>query len=174
MKFPLQKLNQAGDEPFVFEDDVDIRELENMNNDIRRIPPVHVQGQARRRGDDISVTFSIEGEMVLPCARTLVDVDYPFHIEAREEFNLSPYYEKEDDSEIHPISGEMLDLTPYIKENVILEVPTRVFSDDEEAHDQALTEGKGWQVVTEEPEEKKVDPRMAKLQSLLNEEENNE
>ncbi|MFC7061313.1 YceD family protein [Halobacillus seohaensis] len=173
MKFPLQKLNQSGDEPFEFEEDVDIHELEDMKNDIRSISPVHLQGQAYRRGDDITVNFTAKGEMILPCARTLVDVPYPFHIEGHEQFNVSPYYAEEDDSEIHPIRGEILDLTPYIKENVLLEIPTRVFSDDEKAHDQALTEGKGWQVITEEPEETKMDPRMAKLQSLLNEEEEN-
>ncbi|MCA0983584.1 YceD family protein [Halobacillus yeomjeoni] len=170
MKFPLQKLKQTGDEPFVFEDDVDIRELEDLNNDIRRISPVHVKGQAITRGNDITITFTIEGEMVLPCARTLVDVTYPFQIDALEVFNLSPYHTEEGEDEVHPVHGEVLDLTPYIKENVQLEIPTRVFSDDDEAHEEALQEGKGWQVVTEEPEEKKVDPRMAKLQSLLNEE----
>lgn len=172
MKFPLQKLKQAGDEPLVFEDDVDIRELETLKNDIRRIEPVHVKGQATMLGNDITFTFSIEGEMILPCARTLVDVSYPFQIDAVEVFNLSPYYTKEDESEVHPVNGEVLDLTPYIRENVQLEIPTRVFSNDDEAHEAAPDEGKGWQVVTEEPEEKKVDPRMAKLQSLLNEEEN--
>ncbi|SFF94492.1 uncharacterized protein SAMN05216353_11522 [Halobacillus alkaliphilus] len=171
MKFPLQKLKQAGDEPFVFEEEVDIRELEEMKNDIRRISPVHVKGQAVTHGNDITVTFSIDGEMVLPCARTLVDVTYPFEIDALEAFNLSPYHEEEDDSEVHPVQGEVLDLTPYIKENVQLEIPTRVFSNDNEAQDAAPQEGKGWQVVTEEPEENKVDPRMAKLQSLLDEKE---
>ncbi|MCP3031088.1 YceD family protein [Halobacillus sp. A1] len=174
MKFPLQKLNQSGDQPFEFEEDVDIRELENMNNDIRRISDVHVQGQATKRGDDITVTFTAEGEMILPCARTLVDVPYPFQIEGLEQFNVSSFYKEEDESEIHPVRGEILDLTPFIKENVLLEVPTRVFCKDDEVHAQALTEGKGWQVVTEEPEENKVDPRMAKLQSLLDEKENNE
>ncbi|WP_431799513.1 YceD family protein [Halobacillus andaensis] len=172
MKFPLQKLNQSGDEPFKFEEDVDVSELEEMNNDIRRISPVHVQGEAVKYGDDIIVTFTAEGEMVLPCARTLVDVPYPFQLKEREQFNVSPYYDEEDESEIHPVRGEVLDLTPYIKENILLEVPTRVFSDDQKVQDQALTEGKGWQVITEEPEEDKVDPRMAKLQSLLNEKEN--
>ncbi|ARI77586.1 YceD family protein [Halobacillus mangrovi] len=172
MKFPLQKLRQAVDEPFVFEEEVNISELEGMNNDIRRITPVHVKGQAITRGNDITVTFSIDGEMVLPCARTLVDVTYPFHIEAMELFNLSPYHTEEGDDEVHPVDGEMLDLTPYIKENVQLEIPTRVFSNDDEAHDEAPQEGKGWQVLSEEPEETKVDPRMAKLQSLFNDEKN--
>ncbi len=172
MKFPLQKLNQSGDQPFIFEDDVDIQELEDMNNDIRRIDPVHVKGQANLHGEEVTVNFSIDGEMILPCARTLVDVKYPFHIDALEVFSLSPYVEGEDDSEVHPVHGEMLDLTPYIKENVLLEVPTRVFSENDKAHDQAPQEGKGWQVVSEEEQGNKIDPRMAKLQSLLDDEDN--
>ncbi|UOQ43147.1 YceD family protein [Halobacillus salinarum] len=173
MKFPLQKLKQSGDQPFYFEDEVDVHELEDMNNDIRKIQPVHVKGHADVSGEEVTVNFSIDGEMVLPCARTLADVNYPFHIQPIEVFSLSPYYTEEDESEIHPVQGEMLDLTPYIKENVLLEIPTRVFSDEDQAHDQAPQEGKGWQVVTEEAEEAKVDPRMAKLQSLLDDKEDN-
>ncbi|MCP3026224.1 DUF177 domain-containing protein [Halobacillus sp. A5] len=172
MKFPLQKLNQSGDDPFKFEEEVDVTELEDMKNDIRKISPVHVEGEAVKFGDDITVAFTAEGEMTLPCARTLVDVPYPFQIKGHEQFNVSPYYEEEGESEIHPVRGEVLDLTPYIKENILLEVPTRIFSDDPETQEQALTEGKGWQVITEEPEDEKIDPRMAKLQSLLNEKEN--
>ncbi|MFG6119078.1 YceD family protein [Thalassobacillus sp. B23F22_16] len=168
MKFPLQKLKQAGDEPFVFEDDVDISELEEMKNDIRQLPPVQVKGQATMQGEEITFQFTIDGTMILPCARTLVDVEYPFHVDAIEVFSTSPFYEEEDESEIHPVDGEVLDLTPYIKENVLLEVPFRVFSEKQEAYDQAPQEGQGWQLVTEEAKEKKVDPRMAKLQSLLN------
>ncbi|MBM7552868.1 YceD family protein [Thalassobacillus pellis] len=174
MKFPLQKIKQAGQEPLEFEEDVNVQELEEMNNDIRRIPPVHVKGQAVMQGEEITFQFTIDGEMILPCARTLVDVEYPFHVEALEVFSSSPFYNEEDESEIHPVNGEVLDLTPYIKENILLEVPFRVFSDKQEAYEKAPQEGQGWQLLTEQPEEKKVDPRMAKLQSLLNDDQKEE
>ncbi|MFD1018065.1 YceD family protein [Thalassobacillus hwangdonensis] len=173
MKFPLQKLKQTGQEPFEFDDHVDISELEEMNNDIRHIPPVHVKGYATTQGEEVTFVFTVDGVMTLPCARTLVDVEYRFHVDAVEVFSTSRYYEEEDESEVHPVDGEMLDLTPYIKENVLLEVPMRVFSENDEAYEKAPQEGKGWQLVTEEPEEKKIDPRMAKLQSLLDDEKQN-
>ncbi|KGX83342.1 YceD family protein [Pontibacillus marinus] len=167
MKFALQKL-QTADEPLRFEEEVDISELETMPNDIRSIPPVKVKGEATVDGDEITFRFNVSGTMTLPCARTLADVEYPFSFDAVEMFSLSPYH-KEGDEEIHEIDGEVLDLTPYIKENVILEVPLQVFSDDEEVLDKALTEGQGWQLITEQKQEDKVDPRLAELQKFLDE-----
>lgn len=167
MKFSIQKLKSTGSEPLHFEDHVDISEIVTMNNDIRRIDPVLVKGFATMQGNEITISFSIDGTMILPCARTLVDVDYPFHIDTVEVFSVSSYYTEEDESEIHPVHGEMLDLDPYIKENVLLEVPFRVFSEDKKAQENALTEGEGWELSSGKKTEKKIDPRLQKLQSLL-------
>lgn len=168
MKFSLQRLKTSGQEPFVFEEDVDISELEELNNDIRKIPPVHVKGEAIARGNQISTTFTITGSMILPCARTLADVEFPFSIEGLELFSTSPYHQEGAD-EIHAIDGEVLDLTPYIKENVLLEVPLQVFSENEEAQKNAPKEGQGWELQQDHKKEKKIDPRLAKLQSFFDE-----
>ncbi|MBO8155349.1 MAG: DUF177 domain-containing protein [Bacillaceae bacterium] len=173
MKFPLMQLKRQS--PYQFEGDVDISELEHQNNDIRKLPPVHVKGEATVRGDQISVDFTITGEMVLPCARTLADVHYPFSVEAFELFTTSPY-DRGDDNEVHKVDGEVLDLTPYIKENVLLEVPLQVFADDaDQEGSQTPFEGKDWQLMDDEPEsevkEEKVDPRLAKLQQFFDENE---
>jgi uncharacterized protein len=105
--------------------------------------------------------------MILPCARTLADVPYEFHIDATELFTLSPYASADDESEIHPVDGELLDLKPYIEENILLDVPFRVFSDDEEVLDNAVKQGEGWQVASEDAQQDKIDPRLEKLQALL-------
>ena len=64
-------------------------------------------------------------------AGTLADASYPFDIQADEVFTTATYLtEDEVEDEIHPIEGEVLDLTPLIKENILLEVPYRVFSDE--------------------------------------------
>ncbi|MDL4841278.1 YceD family protein [Aquibacillus rhizosphaerae] len=175
MKFSVQKLIIAGSEPLDFEDYVDVSELVDMNNDIRKIDPVLVKGSATMQGNQITFNFSIEGTMILPCARTLVDVNYSFHVDAMEIFSTSSHYTEEDESEIHPVDGEMLDLTPYIKENVLLEVPFRVFSEDKEVQENALTEGEGWELTSGNNTDNKIDPRLQKLQSLLedNDEEEN-
>ncbi|MBC5635859.1 DUF177 domain-containing protein [Ornithinibacillus sp. BX22] len=167
MKFTLAQLKKdAFNKPFHFSGEVDVSELETMNNDIRKIGFVQVDGTCNRQGDQFFFKFTIIGEMILPCARTLVDVSYPFKIEAEEIFSSSPYSNEEDDAEIHPIHGEVLDLMPYIKENILLEVPFRVFSDEVDSAD-VLQKGNDWEVLSEIPKEVKIDPRFKKLESLF-------
>ncbi|SDQ63331.1 uncharacterized protein SAMN05216232_2871 [Virgibacillus subterraneus] len=176
MKFTLGQIkNNAYNEPFSFDDWVNVSELEALNNDIREIDSAHVYGTAFDQGNEIVFSFTISGKMILPCARTLVDVPYPFEIKATEIFSESTYYDgEESEDEIHPIDGEVLDLTPYIKENILLEVPYRVFSDDEEAKRHTPVKGNDWEFISEEKTEKKIDPRLKKLESLLEDNEKEE
>ncbi|WP_047981365.1 YceD family protein [Ornithinibacillus contaminans] len=168
MKFTLAQLKkEAFNKAFTFSKEVDVSELETMNNDIRKIDPVHVQGSCTMQGDQFFFKFTITGEMILPCARTLVDVVYPFTIHAEEIFSSSPYYAVEEDSEIHPIDGEVLDLMPYIKENILLEAPFRVYAPDVDPDKETLQQGNGWEVLSEKPEEVKIDPRFKKLETLF-------
>lgn len=179
LKFTLGEINKnAFNEPFTFEREIDVSDLADLPNDIRKIKPVQVQGSYALDGEEIIFTLNMNGEMILPCARTLVDVPYAFEINEVEIFTTSEYMdaEKEED-EIHPVEGEVIDLGPYIKENIMLAIPYRVFSDDEEALKNARFEGEGWTYTLEEDEdddnEQKnvIDPRLQKLQELLNDKE---
>lgn len=170
MKIPLRRIIQSDGLPI--EATVDLSELEQLNNDIRKIGSVFVKCLAEKRDGLIHCQLQITGEMILPCARTLVDVPYPFEVNALELFSDDPYFEEDDESDIHRVEGEILDLEPYIKENVILETPFRVYATEDQIEENALSSGDGWSVITEEENENKIDPRMAKLQSLLNEKKN--
>jgi len=152
-----------------FNDQVDVSELETMNNDIRTIHPVQVKGECSMQGDQIFFSFTIKGEMVLPCARTLVDVPYPFDIKANEVFTTSSYHisEEDEEDEIHPVDGEVIELTPFIKENILLETPYRVFSENAMGNSTVPLEGQDWELVTEEKKQDEIDPRLKKLESLL-------
>lgn len=168
MKFSITNLqNEAYTGAVSFDEKVDVSELESLNNDIKKIDPVRVKGICTMDKSELVFSFSIEGEMILPCARTLVDVPYDFHIKATEIFTTSAHIDDEDEKDgVHQILEETLDLTPYIKENIVLETPYRVFSDEE-----ALEGGEGWSFSTEADYEKEkeetIDPRFAKLQRLL-------
>lgn len=169
MKFTIGQIKKvAYNKPFSFSGEVDVSELENMNNDIRRISPVHINGNCTIQGEQYIFTFIIIGEMVLPCARTLVDVDYPFEIKANEVFSSSPYDDENVEDEIHSVDGEVIDLTPLIKENILLSVPFRVYAED--APDILGQKGTGWEVITEDTKEKKIDPRLKKLESFFKDE----
>lgn len=170
MKFSITEIkNNEYNGPFTFEDTIDVSDIVALNNDIRKIDPVYVKGICTVDQDEIIFSFTIKGKMILPCARTLVDVTYPFDFEVTEIFTTSPVLDPEDEeNDVHQILEETLDLTPYIKENIILETPYRVFSDKK-----PLEQGEGWTFHEEDSFKKeqneKIDPRLAKLQKLLDE-----
>ena len=83
--------------------------------------------------------------MVLPCSRSLVDVTLPFDIKTTEVFQTSQE-EFETEAEIHCLEGEVLDLLLVIKENILLEIPMQIFSDDVSGG--APTQGQDWQVIS--------------------------
>ncbi len=87
-------------------------------------------------------------------SRSLVDVTLPFDIKTTEVFQTSQE-EFETEAEIHSLEGEVLDLLPVIKENILLEIPMQIFSDDVSGG--APTQGQDWQVISEEDKEKTVD-----------------
>ncbi|MGM8211852.1 YceD family protein [Virgibacillus sp. W0430] len=175
LKFTLAEIRKKTvQQPFAFNEVVQIKDIAALNNDIRNIDPVHVEGSCIMQGDQIIFSLDISGEVILPCARTLVDVPFPFNFHATEIFTTSNHYDEEDEEdEIHPISGEVLDLIPLIKENILLEIPYRVFSDNVKDHEQATIQGKGWAIVseqtieTEDTNKDTIDPRLQKLSLLL-------
>ncbi|WP_175615364.1 YceD family protein [Piscibacillus halophilus] len=175
MKFSLQKIKREA--PYDFEDTVNVDELESMDNDIRNITDVKVKGEATVQGESFTFRYTVKGTMTLPCARTLVDVPYQFDVQAVDRFTTVEY-EAKNNEDIHFINQEVLDLLPYIKENILLEVPIRVYS-DEATIDNIVSEGSGWDLLQEdeheelkakheEEEKEKVDPRLSSLKNFFN------
>ena len=111
----------------------------------------------------LKITFhmSIKGHLILPCSRTLVDVNYPIDVETTETFLLNgSIYEREE--EVHQVKGDVIDLMPIINEILLLEVPMQVFAKDR-TEEGAPQSGKDWEVIHEQEKKDKVDPRLAGL-----------
>lgn len=177
MKFSLSHIRKnAYDGPFNFSGEVDVSDIVTLNNDIRQATIAKVSGNCVIEGDEYVFTLLITGQLILPCARTLVDVNYEFSIETIEVFSDSPHYgREEEENDIHPIESELIDLSPFIKENIILNLPYRVYSENDKDLEAIVTDGEGWVLTTEDELEKQtneqkstqIDPRLKKLQSLL-------
>lgn len=173
MQFIVSQIQkQAVNGPLNFDEQVDVQQLQKMHDDIRNTDPAHVYGECYVDGDEIYFQLNIVGQVILPCALTLVDVPYSFHITKTEIFSTSPYYGKEEEEDdIHQVQGEVIDLTPLILENIILELPYRVYSDDQEVLTNAVVKGDGWSLETEHQQEtEEIDPRLKKLKQFFNEE----
>ena len=97
--------------------------------------------------------------MVLGCARTLKDVDYPFSIDIYE------VIDQNSDNNLQ-IMQNRLDIFPIIWQNILADVPLRVLAPD--AKEESL-EGDGWRLVSEKDEKEAIDPRLVKLSDYTKE-----
>lgn len=159
MKIDLTRLKSgfvsfiAIDENCVFDESyLQQAELLELNN-------VHVVGEISKDAmDDYELSVIVDGVMVLPCAITLKPVNYPFEVEIQG--NLQALLSEIDEN--IKILENSIDLLPIIWENILMEIPMRVVSED--VSDLSF-EGNGWKLITEE--EKEINPELAKLKDLL-------
>lgn len=90
--------------------------------------------------EELAINLNVEGLMILPCSVTLKPVEYPFNIEINGEIDeILDNFDKN--------YKNTIDIFPIIWENILMEIPMRVVSD--EAKDYKI-EGDGWSFEREE------------------------
>lgn len=161
MKWSVQQLNTLKNKGINIDEMVDVSDLKKTNNDIQDISLVHVKGEGNFSNHSITFSLSIKGEMVLPCSRTLADVPFPFQVETIETFKLHDWIGFEGDDDVHELENDIVDLLPYIKQAILLEIPLQIFS--EGLKGDAPQSGNDWELLTEENKKERIDPRLADL-----------
>ena len=129
------------------------------NTDIRKISKVEVEGFILNNEEEYELDIDVSGVMILPCARTFKDVNYPFNIKINEVIG------ENDDNSLEIIQNR-LDIFPIVWQNILVDVPLRVLAPD--AKEESL-EGDGWRLITEDTNEEAIDPRLAKLKDYIKE-----
>ena len=129
------------------------------NTDIRRISPVKVNGFVSNNEENYELDINITGEMVLPCCRTLKDVNYPFDI------HIDEIIDENNDNSLEIIQNR-LDIFPIIWQYILVDVPLRVLHPDAK---EEKKEGNGWRLITEDDEKEVIDPRLASLSKFIKE-----
>lgn len=119
---------------------------ELQGTDIEELNNVKITGDITKNSiDGLYIDMDIKGVMILPCAITLKPVNYPFQVHISG--NLDEIM-KEIDENAKKIENT-LDIFPIVWENILLEIPMKVVSD--EASSLPL-KGEGWQFITDESE----------------------
>ncbi len=132
---------------------------ELKNTGILKLDDVSIKGVIKKDAlNEIYIDVVVKGIMVLPCAITLKEVDYPFEVNI--EGNVDEMLE-DLDKNIKKTQNS-LDILPIIWENILMEIPARVVSPG--AEDIKLS-GDGWKLINEE--ETNENPELAKLKDLL-------
>lgn len=102
--------------------------------------------------NDLTLTGNLKGTMILRDDITLEPVEYNFNADLEE--NL-------------PKNQNMLDITEILWQNILVEIPSKVRSTDEDVE----LSGDGWRVITEEKfnsERNKANNPFSNLEELLN------
>lgn len=140
----ITKLQNRKVDELEYNDTITLDESLYKDTDIRRIIEVVVKANIHRVTDtSYKMNLEISGTMVLPCSITLKDVDYPFHIET--EIKLSD--SSEFDEDYVKISQNNIDIISIIWQNIVLEIPTKVVSNN---IDDVTTSGDGWKLIRED------------------------
>ena len=165
MKWSKAELNRHGNQDLVIDETLTWERDCFATDRLRELKNVVVTGSGRYDASSqrLEVDLTISGEMIVPCAVTLEDVEVPFETSSTEIFSFLPV--KEDQEEVHVLKDEVLDLRPVIEQLILLEVPLKGVKDGAQ-----YPKGEGWEVVREEEhrlqKRQEIDPRLAKLKEF--------
>ena len=150
MKYDLVRLNNNIDKYISVSEEYSFTEDELSGTDLLKLDDVKINGEIFKNSlGNIELNLEVEGVMVMPCAITLKPVNYPFNIEISGEIEELMENFEENSTNFQ----NSIDILPIIWENILMEIPMRVVSDEAE-NSNITKEGEGWKFVTEEEERK--------------------
>lgn len=170
MRWSLTQLKKFNQESIAVNEKVQFGEITDRK-DVTSIEETSVEGEIHVQNRQISVDLTIDTVVNMLDSRTSEDIEVPLHIESKEIFDEEAGEDDELAENVHPVT-HTLDLEPVVRELIVVNIPFVITKSDE-----ALTGGKEWSVMMEEEltqEEEDMDPRLAKLKSLLDDSENKE
>ena len=124
MNIKLIELQHRKGEPLPFQTTLDSQDLKKRHQEIRDLTPVQVKGEVQELGGLIYVKGDIQAEAQFVCARCLTSYREELHIPFAETFApATADIEWDEDSDIHEITGEEIELDPILEEDFLLSVP---------------------------------------------------
>ena len=160
MQFDITRLNNNIARVISINETYTFVQEELKGTDLLKLEDVKVVGELFKNSlGNIELNVDVYGVMVLPCAITLKPVDYPFSLTISGEIDEL----MEDLEENKRNFQNTIDILPIIWENILMEIPMRVVSDEANNSDMKI-EGEGWKFVTEE--EEKTSPLSELLEYL--------
>ena len=145
MNYDLTRLNNNIEKSISINEVYSFKREELTGTDLISLDDVKITGELFKNSlGNIELNVDVKGVMVLPCAITLKEVNYPFNININGE--LDELLEENSTNFKNSIY-----ILPIIWENILMEIPMRVVSDDLKDKDINLS-GDGWSFTTEEEE----------------------
>lgn len=156
--FDISKLKNNTETTLEINEEIEFDSEKLKNTEIQRLENIKAKGTITRIDNEIyHITLNITGNMILLCARSLEEVNYPLNI-----FIDKNIKEEANDEENQLILQNSLDIFEIVWENIVLEVPLRVIKEDAVF----ISEGDGWGLKDENEKEFNNSP-LSELSNLL-------
>lgn len=128
--------------------------------------PLHLSLKATSIGDAIAVSGQIRANITVACGNCLESFILPLSTDISEAYYNQSQEGVEAGEEWIPYSGDFIDITPEVVRNILLELPMRLVCKEE---CRGLCPGCGENLNSSRCtcSKENIDPRLAKLKSLL-------
>ncbi|MGX5377369.1 YceD family protein [Ligilactobacillus sp. LYQ135] len=180
MKWSLNELRQAKEEPIQFEKTLNIEDgLKKRRIDLISVEPVKVKGIFTVDQRGILGGYNVKTSLTVPSTRSFEPVEIPL------DFDFSEYYVSEHQKDLSQfddmdvvitLKNDVLSLEDVLEDNILLQIPMQVLSQTEQnAKIDEMPQGNNWGVLTERQAKEcsrkdgQVDPRLAKLADFFKE-----
>jgi len=133
--------------------------------------PVSFSGKVEHQNAFLLVEGTAAGSLELCCHRCLKPFSYPFSVQVAEAFSNQPEVVEADTEEaVHLFEGNVIDITPHLLKEIYLSLPMQVLCSTDCL---GLCPGCGADLNHEacRCQEREIDPRLAKLLLLKNQDE---
>lgn len=168
MQIHLQKLNQQLDQQLHLHESIQIDSLQSEVSGLLSMEPVNVDAHVFKLDPHLIQVDAKQSTVAkFTCSRCLKTFEQSLRMEWAEQFtDVADRAQENEEQEIHLIEGNVLDLTPYIREAVILHIPYAPVC-REDCKGLCPKCGIDQNIDSCQCETRSIDPRLAKLQELL-------
>lgn len=170
MNIKLTELDHRKGEALPFHTTLDPQELKSRHQEITDLSQVNASGEAALLGGLYYVKGKMEADVDFVCARCLK----PFREHMNVPFDETFASDKSDvdydeDSDIHLISGDEIELDPILQEDFLLALPIIPLC-EEDCQGLCPTCGTNWNEKKCSCNNERIDPRLAGLADLFKKE----
>ena len=164
MNVDLTKLVTNLENKLIIDIPVDFDESKLSKENIRKLDNVFFKGEITKLCDEnFQISGTLSGTMVLPDDITGEDVFQKFSTSLEEEFGDIVA----DGDDILKIVNNKLDISDYLWQNILLEIPLKIVN---KKNENLTIKGDGWRLITEEELQKEKKSPFSCLDNYLGKE----
>ena len=149
MKLTIPQLKKYRNEPFVLDQEIDIKQiaLERFSDRLNDVSKLAIKGEVNyRQNDQIKIDLNVKGEVEILTSIKLEPKKHPV------DFSIEEIYVQDEQTlenfaltdQVFLIEDNQIDINEIVLENLMVELPITV--EDTEAQ----KKGEGWEIIAEE------------------------